>query len=76
MSDALIAWSGVNLDCHDAEAMARFYCELLGWQEIQRDGQDFVVIRDPSGTGVALSFQTEAEYVTPVWPEAVGAQQR
>ncbi|MGB2694919.1 MAG: VOC family protein [Dehalococcoidia bacterium] len=60
------------MDCADAEAMADFYGRLLGWEVTYRD-HDFVIMQDPAG-GTALSFQEEAWYQAPVWPERPGEQ--
>lgn len=62
----------VNMDCADPESMAKFYCRLLGWEVRYRD-HDFILIQDPAG-GTALSFQEEAWYRPPVWPEQPGEQ--
>jgi catechol 2,3-dioxygenase-like lactoylglutathione lyase family enzyme len=58
------------MDCADAEAMADFYGRLLGWELAWRD-HDFILLRDPAG-GPGLSFQEEAWYQPPVWPERPG----
>lgn len=68
-----LLWTGVCLDCADAEEMAGFYSRLLGWEEAARDGIDWILMRDPTG-GVSLSFQAEDWYQPPVWPEQSGAQ--
>jgi catechol 2,3-dioxygenase-like lactoylglutathione lyase family enzyme len=65
--------TGVCLDCRDAEALARFYGRLLGWQEVARDGSDWILLSDPDG-GTTLSFQAEQWYEPPVWPETAGSQ--
>ena len=65
-------WTGVCLDCADAEALAGFYSRLLGWGVTARDGSGWVQVRDPAG-GVGLNFQAEAWYEPPVWPEEPGA---
>lgn len=62
----------INIDCADAEAMADFYGRLLGWEVTRRDG-GFVLMQDPAG-GTGLSFQEEAWYHAPVWPERPGEQ--
>ena len=62
----------VNMDCADAAVMADFYSQLLGWDVAWRD-HDFVVLREPNG-GTTLSFQQEAWYAPPVWPERPGEQ--
>ena len=50
--------------------MADFYGRLLGWQVTYRD-DDFILMQDPAG-GTGLSFQEEAWYQPPVWPERPG----
>lgn len=67
-----VCWTGVCLDCADAEELAQFYGRLLGWQVTARDGLGWVQIRDPAG-GVGLNFQAETWYEPPVWPEERGA---
>jgi len=62
----------VCLDCRDAEEMAAFYTGLLGWEVVGRD-HDFILVNSPDG-GVGLSFQEEAWYQPPVWPEEPGEQ--
>ena len=69
-----IRWTTVCLDCHDAEEMAAFYGGLLGWEPTVVE-PDWVLMRDPGG-GVGLSFQAEASYRPPVWPETGADQQK
>ncbi len=57
----------VVVDCEDAHRAAHFYSKLLGWP-ITLEEPDWVLLRDPKG-GTGLSFQTEEDYVRPVWPE-------
>lgn len=64
----------VVLDCPDAHSLADFYLKLLGW-DIVRTDHDFVLIEPPGG-GTRLSFQSEAGYRRPVWPEEEGEQQK
>lgn len=60
----------VVVDCKDAQVTSAFYSNLLGWEITVRE-PDWVLIRDPKG-GTGLSFQTEENYVPPVWPEEPG----
>ena len=60
----------VVVDCEDAHRAAHFYSKLLGWP-ITLEEPDWVLLRDPKG-GTGLSFQTEEDYVRPVWPEEPG----
>lgn len=64
----------VVLDCSDAHDLAEFYRRLLGW-EVKRSEPDWVLLRNPGG-GTTLSFQSEADYRPPVWPERPGEQQK
>lgn len=62
------------LDSPDARELAAFYQRLLGWQDVN-DAEDYwVMMRSPDGTS-RLSFQTEPEYVRPVWPSTRNDQQ-
>jgi catechol 2,3-dioxygenase-like lactoylglutathione lyase family enzyme len=65
--------AGVTLDAPDARALADFYHRLLGWTVIQ-DETDWIVLGAPLG-GTNLSFQTEKQYVPPVWPAGPGDPQ-
>ena len=60
----------VVVDCEDAHRAAHFYSKLLGWP-ITLEEPDWVLLRDPKG-GTGFSFQTEEDYVRPVWPEEPG----
>jgi catechol 2,3-dioxygenase-like lactoylglutathione lyase family enzyme len=75
-----LQWTGVCLDCGDAEELAAFYSRLLGWEITARDAEDtrlggagWIGMQDPNG-GVGLNFQAEEWYQPPVWPEEPGAQ--
>jgi len=65
--------TGIVLDAPDARGLAAFYHRLLGWSTIQEE-QDWVTLGAPGG-GPGLSFQTEKNYVRPVWPAGPGDQQ-
>ena len=65
--------TGVNIDTPDPAALARFYARLLGW-EIAAEEPDWVKLAAPGG-GATLSFQTEPNYVRPIWPAGPGDQQ-
>ncbi|HEX8508105.1 MAG TPA: VOC family protein [Propionibacteriaceae bacterium] len=65
--------TGFVLDAPDAQALAGFYRQLLGW-EAASDEPGWVMLTPPGG-GTGLSFQTEAQYVRPSWPPEPGEQQ-
>jgi catechol 2,3-dioxygenase-like lactoylglutathione lyase family enzyme len=70
-----LRWTGVCIDCADADELAGFYRRLLGWEVTNRDGADWISMRDPA-EGVGLLFQAEAEYRAPVWPEQPSGQDK
>ena len=65
--------SGIVLDSLDAQVLAAFYRQLLGWT-VEEDEPGWVKLSAPGG-GPRLSFQTEAAYVRPSWPAGPGDQQ-
>lgn len=70
----LLSLATVVLDCPDAHVLADFYRRLLGWETVFSE-PDWVLIGAPEG-GTRLSFQSEADYRPPVWPERPGEQQK
>ena len=74
-SQPALRWTGVCIDCADADEMAEFYGRLLGWEVTDRDGAAWVAMRDPAG-GTGLLFQAENDYRAPVWPEQPGGQDK
>lgn len=64
----------VVLDCPDAHDLAEFYGRLLAW-DVKWSEPDWVRLEGPGG-GTGLSFQSEADYMPPVWPERSGEQQK
>jgi predicted enzyme related to lactoylglutathione lyase len=67
-------WWGVVLDAPDGRALAHFYARLLGWQ-LFSESEDGAAVAPAEDTGYYLGFQTERQYVRPVWPAAEGEQQ-
>ncbi|MDI9835824.1 VOC family protein [Streptomyces sp. NPDC004822] len=60
--------STVVLDAPDAHELAAFYRRLLDY-EVRSEEPHWVLIGPPPGAeGVALAFETEPDYVRPVWP--------
>jgi catechol 2,3-dioxygenase-like lactoylglutathione lyase family enzyme len=64
---------GIALDCRDADRLADFYAEMLGWEKTL-SGNGWAGIHSPQG--IILAFQTVEAYVPPVWPWKAGAQQQ
>jgi len=64
-------WLGVALDAPDARELARFYERLLGWT-IFDDSPEWVTLAPSKDAGYNLAFQTERNYVRPVWPSEPG----
>jgi catechol 2,3-dioxygenase-like lactoylglutathione lyase family enzyme len=67
-------WATV-LGAPDPRALGAFYARLLGWDVVTND-PGWVRVRPPAGAGgQGLSFQHEADYARPVWPQQPGEQQ-
>lgn len=65
-----IKWTGIAIDCSDAQSMAHFYEGLLGF-EIRTLEPRWAQLFDPEG-GVHLNIQAEEWYQPPTWPEQAG----
>jgi hypothetical protein len=57
----------------DADALADFYVELLGWEKML-SGNGWAGLR--SHQGWILAFQEVEDYIPPVWPWKKGRQQQ
>ena len=68
-------WWGVTLDAPDARALARFYARLLDWQLFEDVDSNGACVAPSEHAGYNLGFQTEHQYVRPVWPASQGEQQ-
>jgi catechol 2,3-dioxygenase-like lactoylglutathione lyase family enzyme len=66
-------WWGVVLDAPNGLELAEFYVRLLGWR-LYRDGDDetFASVAPSEEAGYNLAFQSEPNYVRPVWPSEPG----
>jgi catechol 2,3-dioxygenase-like lactoylglutathione lyase family enzyme len=64
-------WFGVVLDAPDASALAHFYERLLGWT-LYEDTPSWATLAPSETHGYNLAFQTEPNYVRPVWPSEPG----
>jgi predicted enzyme related to lactoylglutathione lyase len=67
-------WWGVVLDAPDGRTLARFYERLLGWTFFD-DPPGGAALAPSKTAGYNLAFQTEPNYVRPVWPAVVGEPQ-
>jgi catechol 2,3-dioxygenase-like lactoylglutathione lyase family enzyme len=65
--------TSVVLGATDANKLAAFYRELLGW-DARADEPGWVALAAPGG-GAGLSFQEESAHVAPAWPASPGEQQ-
>lgn len=72
--DLQLSISTINLSAADPHQLARFYADLLGYQ-IVADEPDWLLLRDPAGSGISLSCQSESAYSPPKWPAGRGDQQ-
>jgi predicted enzyme related to lactoylglutathione lyase len=64
-------WWGAVLDAADGPALAHFYARLLGWQVFNED-EEGAAVAPSEDAGYNLAFQTEPNYVRPVWPSRPG----
>jgi catechol 2,3-dioxygenase-like lactoylglutathione lyase family enzyme len=68
--DAGLTLTTISISAPDPPALATFYQRLLGYSVVTEE-PDWVMLR-PAGEGVRLSFQTEPDYLPPVWPGGPG----
>jgi catechol 2,3-dioxygenase-like lactoylglutathione lyase family enzyme len=64
-------WFGVVLDAPHASELAHFYQRLLGWT-LYKDNPAWATLAPSETAGYNLSFQTEPNYVRPIWPSEPG----
>lgn len=63
--------AGFAYDCRNADELANFYVNLLGWEKII-SGSEWAGLRSPQGW--IFAFQQIEEYEAPVWPWENGKQ--
>jgi catechol 2,3-dioxygenase-like lactoylglutathione lyase family enzyme len=63
------------LDAPDAQALASFYAELLGWRVMPREDEDWATIRGPQPHEILDFQQVEGDYTPPTWPDQRVPQQ-
>jgi catechol 2,3-dioxygenase-like lactoylglutathione lyase family enzyme len=64
-------WWGVVLDAPNAPELAHFYARLLGWQVFDAT-EEWAAVAPSEEAGYNLAFQTEPNYLRPVWPSEPG----
>ncbi len=64
----------LTIDCADAQKLASFYADLLGWQ-VTKYAETVYEVR-AAGSPLRFLIEQESDYVPPVWPEAPGEQQK
>ena len=62
----------ITLDCRDAEASARFWSAVLGW-EVAHAQAEYAMLTGPGG--MALGFGTLDDHEAPGWPNEHGSKQ-
>lgn len=71
---AFAAYPSFVIDAPDAERLARFYGEMLGW-EVQRGADQNDSWWEVRGEGQCICFQQVADYRAPQWPGQEHPQQ-
>ncbi len=66
MNRPAMTLTAVVLGAADANKLAAFYRDLLGW-DVRTDEPGWVTLTAPGG-GAGLSFQEETGHVPPAWP--------
>lgn len=71
----LVGWN-IVLDSDNADDLSVFYERLLGWTRLK--GEEYIVLRNEAQKGFPtwITFQQVDDYVPPVWPAALEAQQQ
>jgi hypothetical protein len=67
------ALASISIDCPDPDALAPFYCGLLGLQEAFATPDRGVICL--AGAGPMLTLMRVDSYVAPSWPEGPQHQQ-
>lgn len=79
MDDELkIKMYSFTMDCENPHELAKFYAALLRW-EIVFDDEEYACVGAPGlnqGAYPGITFQRNAEYIPPIWPQQPEAQQQ
>ncbi len=68
-----------TLDCNEPYELAKFYAELLHWEIVPIQGEEYAIIAPPAtnqGAYPGITFQKNPDYKPPIWPEEAEAQQQ
>lgn len=67
-----------TIDCKDALKLAQFYAQLLHWEVVYHDDEYACVAPSniKQGRYPGLFFQTNQDFLPPVWPEQPQQQQQ
>ncbi len=72
--DKRICLNNIGIDCRDALKLRDFYAGLLGWEK--REMYACPALRSPEGVVFLFDQAEDYGYVSPVWPEQPGKQQK
>jgi catechol 2,3-dioxygenase-like lactoylglutathione lyase family enzyme len=73
MATGVGSLASISIDCLDPEALARFYCALLGLKEAFATPDRSVVCL--AGAGPMLTLMRVDSYTPPSWPDGPQRQQ-
>ncbi len=71
----LVGWN-VVLDSNHADELSAFYEKLLGWTRFRGEEYTVLVNLEQTGTPTWITIQQVDDYVPPVWPATLDAQQQ
>lgn len=63
----------ISIDCKEPEKLRDFYAELFGWEKRTLYNCPALIVEEGF---VILFMGCDFDYVTPVWPEEPGEQQK
>ena len=71
----IVGWN-VVLDSDCADELSAFYEKLLGWSRFKSEEYTVLVNLEQTGTPTWITIQQVDDYVPPVWPATLDAQQQ
>ena len=63
----------VSIDCGEVVAVADFWREALGYEQVAGDGENYAMLKGDAGP--ALGFGKVEDYEPPAWPNPHGSKQ-